>query len=340
MTNFPAPLQSLVGRVSPLVPGVLVAVLTAIAAQFVAEHYGAPAMLLALLFGIALNFLSEPAKTAIGISFSARSILRFGVAILGARISVEMLTSLGWEFIGMLVLGTVATVLFGVLLARVIGQGPRFAILTAGAVAICGASAAMAIAAVLPKDGRSERNLLFTVLGVTVLSTVAMILYPVLTTYLGFDEVAAGAFIGATIHDVAQVVGAGFSISDTAGETSTIVKLIRVSFLAPIVVIVALWWRQSEPGEEGSRPPLIPGFVLGFLLLAVLNSLGVIPESVRMGLAGLSGWALLIAIAAVGMKTDVKSVLQLGAMPILLITAETLFLAGLMLWAIGYLEVL
>ncbi|MEM0937714.1 MAG: putative sulfate exporter family transporter [Pseudomonadota bacterium] len=336
--KFSEPLPGLGARVTVLWPGVLVAVLAALAAQFVAEHYGAPAMLMALLFGIALNFLGEPGKTAEGIGFTARSVLRFGVAILGARVSAELLMSLGWELIALLVVGTIATILFGVGLARAIGQGPRFAILTAGAVAICGASAAMAIAAVLPKDDRSERNLLFTVLGVTVLSTVAMILYPILTTALGFDEVTAGAFIGATVHDVAQVVGAGFSISDTAGETSTLVKLIRVSFLAPIVVLIALWWRHSQSEADGKRPPLVPGFVLGFLALATLNSFGLIPEALRSFLAALSSWALLAAIAAVGMKTDLKNVLQLGSGPILLITGETLFLAALILLGISFLD--
>jgi len=340
MLDLSARLHTLSARVKPVVPGLMVAILAAIAAQFVAQHYGTPAMLLALLFGIALNFLSEPEKTAVGIGFTARTVLRFGVAILGARVSAEMLMSLGWGLIAALVVGTFATILFGVALARFIGQGPRFAILTAGAVAICGASAAMAIAAVLPKDSGSERNLLFTVLGVTVLSTVAMILYPILTTFLGFDDVTAGAFIGATVHDVAQVVGAGFSISETAGETSTIVKLIRVSFLAPIVVLIALWWRSAEVTEPGKRPPIIPGFVLGFLALATLNSFGLIPEMIRSFLATLSGWALLAAIAAVGMKTDLRNVLQLGAMPILLITGETVFLASVMLVAIGYLGIL
>jgi uncharacterized integral membrane protein (TIGR00698 family) len=249
-----------------------------------------------------------------------------------------MLGSLGWELIALLVVGTLTTILFGVILARFISQGPRFAILTAGAVAICGASAAMAIAAVLPNDQKSEHTLMFTVLGVTLLSTIAMILYPILTNYLEFDDVAAGAFIGATVQDGAQVVGAGFSISETAGETATLVKLIRVSFLAPIVVIIALWWRHSEVQEDGKRPPLIPGFVIGFLGLAVLNSFGLIPEVVGSFLANLSSWALLTAIAAVGMKTDIKNVLQLGAMPIVLITAETLFLAGVILVGIGYLS--
>jgi uncharacterized integral membrane protein (TIGR00698 family) len=330
--------RDMAGRVRALFPGVMIAVLVALAAQFVAEHYGAPAMLMALLFGIALNFLSEETSAAAGIGFAARTVLRFGVAILGARISVEMLTSLGWGMIGLLVVGVIATILFGVGLARMIGQGPRFAILTAGSVAICGASAAMAIAAVLPRDDKSERNLLFTVLGVTVLSTVAMILYPILTTALGFDAVTAGAFIGATVHDVAQVVGAGFSISETAGETSTLVKLIRVSFLAPVVIVITLFWRRTErpPGE--TRPPLVPAFVLGFLGLATLNSLGLIPQGVGNLLARLSGWALLSAIAAVGMKTDLRNIVQVGGGAITLIVAETLFLAALVLAGISFLE--
>lgn len=328
---------ALLARGRELSPGVLVAVLVALAAQFVAEHYGAPAMLMALLFGIALNFLGEPGgPSAAGIGFAARTILRLGVALLGVRISAEMLTDLGWGMIGLLLAGVGATILFGVTLARFIGIGPRFAILTAGAVAICGASAAMAIAAVLPKDERSERNLLFTVLGVTVLSTVAMILYPILTRALGFDDVTAGAFIGATVHDVAQVVGAGFSISDTAGETSTLVKLIRVSMLAPLVVLIALWWR-APAGEGGERPPIVPGFVLGFLALAVLNSLGWVPMLVADALGGLAGWALLTAIAAVGMKTDLRNVLQVGGRAIVLIVAETLFLAALVLAGIALL---
>src|SRR6056297_863627 len=330
--------EGIAERARGLFPGMMVALLVALAAQFVAEHYGAPAMLMALLFGIALNFLGEPAPTAEGIGFTARTVLRFGVAILGARISVEMLTSLGWGMIALLVAGVVATILFGVVFARLIGQGPRFAILTAGSVAICGASAAMAIAAVLPKDERSERNLLFTVLGVTVLSTLAMILYPILTNALGFDELTAGAFIGATVHDVAQVVGAGFSISDTAGETSTLVKLIRVSFLAPVVIIITIWWQHAEPQTEGKRPPIVPAFVLGFLCLATLNSLGLFPAPIGALLAQLSSWALLAAIAAVGMKTDLRNIIKVGGGAIALIVAETLFLAGLVLAGISFLD--
>lgn len=325
-------------RLRDLFPGMMVAAMVALAAQFVAEHYGAPAMLMALLFGIALNFLSEPGPTSEGIAFTARSVLRFGVAILGARVSTEMLGDLGAPMVALILAAVIGTIGFGVLLGRLIGQGPRFALLTAGAVAICGASAAMAIAAVLPKDERSERNLLFTVLGVTVLSTLAMILYPILVRALGFDDTTAGAFIGATVHDVAQVVGAGFSISDRAGEVSTLVKLIRVSLLAPVVVLVALWWRPARGAAQqdaGERPPLMPGFVIGFLVLAALNSLGWLPAGLTGLLGQLSRWALLAAIAAVGMKTDLRNMLQVGVGAIVLIFAETLFLAGIVLLGIG-----
>ena len=320
-------------------PGILVAVLVALAARFVAEHYGAPAMMMALLFGIALNFLGTFPTTAPGVGFTARTVLRFGVAILGARISIEMVTALGLPMFTLLIGAMVATLLFGIALAQVIGQDRRFAILTAGAVAICGASAAMAIAAVLPRDDRSERNLLFTVMGVTILSTVAMIVYPILAQALGFDDLTAGVFIGATVHDVAQVVGAGFSISDATGETSTLVKLIRVALLAPLVVLITLWVQLAGGSTEKTRPPLVPGFVLGFLVLAGLNSAGLIPAGAGAFLAQLSSMALLSAIAAVGMKTDLRDILKVGGWAITLLVAETLFLAGVILGGIGMLGI-
>jgi uncharacterized integral membrane protein (TIGR00698 family) len=312
-----------------LVPGLLVAGIIALASQFVSEHYGAPAMLLALLFGIALNFLSEVDRIAPGIEFTARQVLRLGVALLGLRISFDMVADLGAPIVALVVGAMLATIAFGLLAARFFGFRYRFAFLSAGAVAICGASAAMAIAAILPKDERSEERLVFTVVGVTVLSTVAMVLYPVLSAALGFDDRAAGIYIGATIHDVAQVVGAGFSISDTAGETATLVKLLRVAMLAPIVIVAAIVIRQMTQATEfgGKRPPLVPGFVLGFVALAALNSVAALPLVVTDGAAELSRWLLLTSIAAVGLKTVPRDVLKAGRAAMGLLVAETLFLA-------------
>ncbi|MEA5162769.1 YeiH family protein [Cereibacter johrii] len=310
-------------------PGVAVSALVAATAQFLSEHYGAPAMLMALLLGLALNFLSEEGtRTAPGVAFTARTVLRLGVALLGARISVEMLAGLGPAAIGLVVAGVVLTIGFGLAAARLVGRDWSFALLTGGSVAICGASAAMAIAAVLPRHPRSERDLAFTVLSVTVLSTVAMVLYPMLSGLFAFTPRDSGVFLGGTIHDVAQVVGAGFSIGPETGETATLVKLIRVSMLAPVVLCFSLVIRARGLAERegGKRPPLLPGFVLGFLVLAALNSAGLVPPVLADWAGVLSRWALLIAIAAVGIKTSLARMLDVGGVAIGLIVAETIFL--------------
>ena len=309
-------------------PGLLVAVVVALASQFVSEHYGAPAMLLALLFGIALNFLAQDVKCSPGIAFGARTVLRLGVALLGLRVSFTMVEDLGWSIVAMIICAVIATIGFGLASARLFGFRHRFAFLSAGAVAICGASAALAIAAVLPKDDKSEDRLVFTVVGVTILSTIAMILYPALMGLMQFDDTTAGIFIGATIHDVAQVVGAGFSISEEAGETATLVKLLRVSMLAPVVIIAALIIRsRAGATDEKERPPLVPSFVLAFVILATLNSVVTLPSIVTAAAQSGSAWLLLIAIAAVGLKTQPQEILKVGKPAAALLLAETLFLA-------------
>ncbi len=289
-------------------------------------------MLMALLFGISLNFLSAEGKTVQGIQFCARTVLRIGVALLGLRISVAMISDLGVPLVMLVIAGVVATIGIGLLVGPRLGHGPRFSFLTAGSVAICGASAAMAIAAILPKDERSEQRLVFTVVGVTLLSTIAMILYPILASSLAMDDTQTGIFLGATIHDVAQVVGAGFSVSESTGETATLIKLFRVAMLAPVVVIATMVIRMNVKTEgDMKQPPVLPFFVVGFVALAALNSIVALPEFVTTTAGTLSRWALLTSIAAVGMKTSIKDVAQVGGAAIALIVVETVFLAGFIL---------
>jgi uncharacterized integral membrane protein (TIGR00698 family) len=321
--------------------GFLVSAVIAAAAKFLSEHYGAPAMLMALLLGIAFHFLAEEESGICkpGIDFTSRSVLRFGVALLGARISVELMIGLGPQLIAVVVVGVILTILFGLLGARLLKRGWRFGLLTGGSVAICGASAAMAISAVLPKNEHSERNLIFTVLAVTVLSTLAMIVYPILTKVFEFNDEVSGVFLGGTIHDVAQVVGAGFSVSEETGEVATLVKLIRVAMLAPVVLVISILVRRhaGDTAVDGHRPPILPLFVVGFLVFATLNSLGLIPELVVNAMSDLSRWALLISIAAVGMKTSLKRILEVGGQAIVLICAETFFIALFVLLGVWYL---
>ena len=197
----------------------------------------------------------------------------------------------------------------------------------------------MAIAAVLPKNEHSERNLIFTVLSVTVLSTLAMIAYPIIAQAIGLDARATGIFFGGTIHDVAQVVGAGFSVSPEAGETATLIKLIRVTMLAPVVLVFSIAVRNAPQQDVGTgeRPSLLPGFVVAFLLFAGFNSVGLVPAFIADASTTASRWALLAGIVAVGMKTSLRRVVEVGRDAVILIVAETVFIALVILAGIDFL---
>jgi uncharacterized integral membrane protein (TIGR00698 family) len=316
--------------------GVFITLVIAVSAKFISEHYGAPAMLMALLLGIAVQFLHEDEKVSPGIEFSATSLLRLGVALLGLRISAQLLTALGYQMILIVVAGVAMTILLGYGTARLLRHSGRFGILSGGAVAICGVSAAMAIAAVLPKNEHSERNLTFTVISVTVLSTIAMILYPIVVDGTGMNERLAGVFLGGTIHDVAQVVGAGYSVSDETGDVATVVKLIRVSLLAPVIFCISLIVGRvgSQAGEGADKHLLLPWFVWAFLALAVLSSTVHIPAAISAVVGEGSRWLLLTAVAAVGMKTSLRQVRDVGGQAIALLVIETLALALFVLLAI------
>ncbi|MEM9168375.1 MAG: putative sulfate exporter family transporter [Pseudomonadota bacterium] len=312
-------------RVGEYAPGVAIAVTIAAAARFVSEHYGAPAMLFALLIGMAFHFLSEDAKCAAGIEFTSKRLLKIGVALLGARVTLDQITGLGAKPLIVVPLLILATIGGGVLFARLFARSRNFGLLTGGAVAICGASAALAISSVLPETDEARRDTLFTVIAVTSLSTVAMIFYPVLFDLAGFSEEQVGFLLGATIHDVAQVVGAGYAVSPEAGDIATYVKLLRVVFLPVVVLALAFSMRANEGGASGAP---FPWFAVGFAALLVINSLGVVPEPVREGMVWASGWLLIAAIAALGVKTSLKKMAALGGRHIVVVVAETVFLCA------------
>lgn len=313
-------------------PGMSISGVVAIAAVFLSEHYGAPVMLFALLLGIALNFLSEDGRCREGLDVMAKQILRLGVALLGLRITLDQVIALGWKPLAMVVLSVALTIAVGIVLARLMGFKAFFGLLTGGAVAICGASAALALSAAMPNHPLKERATLFTVIGVSTLSTLAMMLYPLIVHGLNFSAQEAGFFLGGTIHDVAQVVGAGYSISTATGDTATLIKLLRVAMLVPVIVL-ASWmtarYMTSQKVNDApvKRPPLLPWFAVAFIVLVGIRSTGVMPTVVIDIGKGASQWCLVGAMAAIGMKTHLKEVVAVGWKPVLLMVIETVFLA-------------
>jgi uncharacterized integral membrane protein (TIGR00698 family) len=329
-------------------PGVLLCTMIALAATFLAEHYGGPQLLYALLIGLSFHFMMKNPQVKPGVDLCGRTILRLGVALLGARITLSQVAQLGWSSALLIMAAVALTVMFGVMIARWLGRTRDEGLLSGGAVAICGASAALAVASVLPQNPRNERFTLLTVVGVTVLSTVAMILYPFALQWLEASPQRSGLFLGGTIHDVAQVVAAGMMLGPAAGDTATVVKLFRVMLLTPVVVVIALMYRQqmaqatanaaadaaAAVAADGKKPqvapasvPLIPGFLLAFIVLVLLASSQVFPKTWVDAASQASRWCLVAAIAAAGVKTSFEQLLKLGWQPVAMLVAETVFIA-------------
>jgi uncharacterized integral membrane protein (TIGR00698 family) len=323
-------------QIKTKLPGVLISVIVGLAALFLSEHYGAPAMLFALLLGIAMSFLYEGTKCKEGIEFTACHILRVGVGLLGLRIAFGDLAALGWQTALLLVVAIASTIGLGIVLAKALGLQKRFGVLTGGAVGICGASAAMAIAAVLPDSKDKDRDTLLTIVGVTALSTVAMVIYPIVAGLLNLDPTQTSIFLGGTIHDVAQVVGAGYSVSEQTGDLATLTKLVRVAFLMPVVVCILLVLRMNMDKASGAKAPGIPAFLIAFVVLMTINSLVDLPDVVTQSATDVSRFALVISIAAIGMKSNLGQLLEVGLKPILLLVLETLWIAGLILLSLPY----
>jgi uncharacterized integral membrane protein (TIGR00698 family) len=303
-------------------PGLTVAAAATLAAGFLADHYGAPLTLMALLIGLALNFLASDQRLDPGLAFASRTLLRIGIVLVGLRVTTSQIADLGIEALLAIALIVAATIGAGVIAARRLGFTAAFGALAGGAVAICGASAALAFASLLGERRTSQAQLTIVLVGISAMSALAMFFYPILARLIGLGDEAAGFMLGASIHDVAQALGAGYSFSNPAGETAAVVKLTRVALLAPALAVVALFL----PRQEGRRSAGfgIPWFVIAFFAVAGVNSTGVVPQQVGAAGAQLAAAFLACAVAATGIRSPMQDLLKGGPRPLLVIGLATL----------------
>jgi uncharacterized integral membrane protein (TIGR00698 family) len=324
MVNPPAPgtPSALATSPSAVGPGLglaaALAVLAYLAAPLVDRAIPIPALVIALIIGIALNPLSVRPRLQPGISFAIRTLLRSAVALLGLRISLADIAALGWGTALLIIVSMVLTIVSGLLFARLFGQTACYGALAGAGTAVCGASATLATASVLPDYPNKHADVVFVVVAVNTLSTVAMVFYPPFCAWLGFNGPLTGVLLGATIHDVAQVVGAGYGVSEPVGNAAVIVKLFRVFLLFPVVV--AIGWQFARASAGGLRVKVpFPTFALIFVALCVVNSIATsLPaladpyRLIKPPLVEAANWGLLIAIAALGLSTSLKAISTLG----------------------------
>ncbi|HJV60397.1 MAG TPA: putative sulfate exporter family transporter [Albitalea sp.] len=314
-------------------PGMALCATVALAAGFIAALHGGPHLLYALLFGVCFHFLAEDERTQPGIAFCSSTVLRFGVALLGARITLAQIAALGWGTVAVVVSAVASTVFAGLFIARRLGFTREQGVLSGGAVAICGASAALALAAVLPRSREQERFTLVVVVCITTLSTLAMLLYPTLAAALHLAPQRAALFLGGTIHDVAQVTAAGTLMGAEVAEAATLVKLCRVALLSVVAGLVSVSALGRAQRTESGSLPLLPGYLQLFLLLVTLRSLGWLPTPALQPLSVLSGLCLAVAIAALGVRTSLPALVEAGWRAVALLLLESLWLAA---WVLGF----
>lgn len=317
-------------RAIRVAPGLMLAVVIAAAARFAGEHADGPPTVYALALGVSLGALASETRCRPGLAFASRQLVRAGIVLLGLTFGIREIAALGSGVIAATVGCVAVSLAIGWRIGRLFGLKAEIAVLSACASAICGATAAMAVSCILPATPETDRMRGLVVGVVALASTVAMVALPALLPAIGFDQRQSGFVIGAMIADMAQVIGAGYALGDEAGLAATLVKLVRVSCLAPVVVLVGLMLRVAPGAAGAARPPLVPGFIIAFGALAALTSTGVVPDVAKAWATETSRWCLLAAIAALGVQMTLRGVVADGGGRVLAaLGAQALFLTGL-----------
>ncbi len=309
-------------------PGLALTAVAALAAAYLSEHYGAPIMLMGLLIGLAFNFANADVRLHAGLGFASKTLLRWGIVLVGLQVTFGEIASLGAPAFAAIAAMVALVTLSGTVMSKWIGRGAAFGTLAGGAVAICGASAALALSSVLGEKRTSQAQLTLVLVAVSAASALAMSVYPVLAQLLDLTDRQAGFLMGASIHDVAQALGAGYSYSPEAGATATVVKLTRVALLAPALAVVAYAYRDEDGAKRSGVG--VPWFVLGFLGLCALHSLVALPQTVLDAAKPTATALLVLAVTATGIRSPMNLLLEQGwraSMPVIAATIVSFVLA-------------
>ncbi|TDK39164.1 YeiH family putative sulfate export transporter [Rhizobium deserti] len=310
-----------------LLPGMLLATAVACAALAIRGLTGWIALsplILSIVIGLLIRSLvTLPYAVTAGLGFSIRHVLRFGIVLLGFQITATQILSLGGSGILLVVLTLASTFVAIRWMGRLIGVDPSLTDLIAAGTSVCGASAVIAANAAV--RGKQE-HVAYAVACVTLFGSISMLVYPLLAQPLGLDPLAYGLWTGATIHEVAQVVAAAFQGGDVSGEFGTISKLARVVMLAPLVLTMAFSIRSGPASGPRTTIPM-PWFVLGFLMTMFVNSAISVPPDVSHALAVGSSLLLSVALAAMGLQTDIRRLGQEGWKPLALGAFGWLFIS-------------
>lgn len=304
------------GWLRKIIPGIALSVIIALLAYFIQvgeERTIGQAIIeslvVAILLGMVVRTFWKPDKRwTPGIGFTAKQVLEFAIVLLGASVDLPSLLAAGPA----LLISIIAVVLIGIAasmaIGRAIGLRPKLAILVACGNSICGNSA---IAAVAPVIGAGAEDIASSIALTAVLGVVIVLTLPLLIPLLHFTFYQYGVLAGMTVYAVPQVVAATFPVSTLSGQVGTLVKLVRVLMLGPVVLFFALRYPRAGAARF-SLSRFVPWFIVGFVVLGVLRSLGLLPLDLANLLREASRWLTIAAMAALGLGVDIRAVSKVG----------------------------
>ncbi len=305
-----------------LVPGLVLVFAIAVVANFAAAFLppAVNAVIVAILLGLLIkNSFSVPAPFQPGIKFSLQKLLRFAIVLLGIRLSFLEVVQIGAQSLAIIIACMAAALAVTYVGGRLLKLPGRLALLIGVGTAICGNSAIVATAPVVEAK---DEDVSFAVATITLFGTLAVFLYPVIGLATGMSDRFFGTWAGTAVNDTSQVVATGFAFSAAAGQVATVVKLTRNALMAPIIVLIGVMWARSAArsasglaSKELKLTKIFPYFVLGFGGMAVLNTLGVFPKPVVAQVNNLSSFLILMALAGVGLGTNLSQMRKTGLRP-------------------------
>jgi uncharacterized integral membrane protein (TIGR00698 family) len=317
------------------VPGLGVAAVAAVVAVGVASLAGPLSPLpVAILLGIVVgNAVPLPDALGPGLGFAGKVVLRIGIALLGLRLVLGDVAALGLPAVALVAGISIATLLGVTLFARRLGLRTELGLLTGAGFAICGASAVAATQGVVRAD---EEDVAASLANVMLFGTLSIVALPAVAALLGLPASVAGAWIGAAVHDVGQVVATAGVVGETALEAAVVVKLGRVLLLGPLVIALGVYARRTGRTPETKRPSIVPWFVVAFLAAALLRSLELVPAPVLDVASTVEQLAFATALFALGTGVRLGRLRALGPRPLAMGAAAWLLIATLALVGVRF----
>jgi len=317
--SAPASRHSRFAQFRPLLPGLALVVGLGLVAQALAAvqeaAFGRPwleALVLALLLGVLVRNVNPdlPAFDA-GAAYAGKQVLEFAVVLLGVSVDVAALAASGPRLAVLIVAGVTAVLALGFLVGRALGLGPRLAFLVATGNAICGNSAIAAVAPVVRAD---KSEIAASIALTAVLGVLLVLTLPVLIPLAHLSHFQYGVVAGMGVYAVPQVLAAAFPISPLSGEIATTVKLGRVMLLGPLVLVVGLVsaLRGGRGGTCLRWSTFLPWFVVGFLVLALLRNVGLIPDALAQPMRSLGSYLTVLAMAGLGLGVRLAAIRLVG----------------------------